>query len=54
MRKIAKTGIGIERIVPLVSPFLSDIALNKKTDYHKSKLYFVRSLSGQETKTKLK
>lgn len=53
VRKVSKSGIGVERVIPLVSPFLSDITLNKKTPYRKAKLYFIRSLSGKEIKAKL-
>lgn len=53
VRKISKAGIGVERIIPLSSPFIDDITLVKKTNYRKSKLYFVRDLSQKKIRRKL-
>lgn len=53
VRKISRSGIGIERIIPLASPFLEDIKLVKKAEPKKAKLYFVRGLSDQKVKAKL-
>ena len=53
VRKMSKDGIGIERILPLISPFISDIKIVKKSNYQKSKLYFVRELSDQKLRNKL-
>ena len=53
VRKMSKDGIGIERIIPLISPFIGDIKLVKKSSFQKSKLYFVRDLSDQKLRNKL-
>ncbi|MEN9327772.1 MAG: ribosomal protein [Candidatus Parcubacteria bacterium] len=53
VRKVSNTGIGIERIIPLMSPFIADMRLEKKANYHKSKLNFIRDLSGQQLRRKL-
>ncbi len=53
VRKVSKDGIGIERIIPLSSPFIADIKLEKKSNYQKSKLYFVRDLSDSQIRRKL-
>ncbi|OGK22121.1 hypothetical protein A2866_03310 [Candidatus Roizmanbacteria bacterium RIFCSPHIGHO2_01_FULL_39_8] len=53
VRKISRSGIGIERIIPLASPFLEEIKLVKKTEPKKAKLYFLRGLSDQKVKAKL-
>ncbi len=53
VRKISKVGIGVERIIPLTSPNLIDIKLEKKSDFAKSKLYFVRNLTEAELRRKL-
>lgn len=53
VRKITKSGIGVERIIPLNSPYIIDISLKKKSDYRKAKAYFIRDLSEQELKIKL-
>lgn len=53
VRKISRSGTGVERIIPLVSPFLDDIKLVKKADPKRAKLYFIRNLSEQKVKAKL-
>jgi len=53
VRKISNFGIGIERIIPLASPFLSDIKLIKKTTYKKAKAYFIRDFSEAEIRKRL-
>src|SRR3990167_2599196 len=53
IRKMTKTGIGVERIIPLSSPYIESIGLTKKSHYTKAKLYFIRRLSDQELKSKL-
>ncbi len=53
VRKMTRSGIGVERIIPLSSPNLVSIKLIKKSNYSKAKLYFVRNLSEQKVKGKL-
>lgn len=53
VRKISKIGVGVERIIPLISPNLVDIKVDKKSTYVKSKLYFIRNLTEAEVKRKL-
>lgn len=54
VRKISKSGIGLERIFPLNSPYIAGITLEKKTSYtRKAKLYFIRTLSDSELRRKL-
>lgn len=53
VRKMSHDGIGIVRIIPLISPFIAKIKLVKKSNYRKSKLYFVRELSDQKLRNKL-
>lgn len=53
VRKISKIGIGVERIIPLLSPSLVDIKVMKNSNYTKSKLYFIRDLTEAEVKRKL-
>lgn len=53
VRKVSNTGLGIERIFPLNSPFIKDIKLIKKSSYKKAKLYFLGNLSGQQLRQKL-
>lgn len=53
IRKMSKAGIGVERIIPVASPFISEISLVKKTTFKKAKLYFVRDLSDKKMRRKL-
>ncbi|MCL4364372.1 50S ribosomal protein L19 [Patescibacteria group bacterium] len=53
VRKITRSGIGVERIIPFVSPYISSISLIKKSSYSKSKAYFLKNLSEQELRNKL-
>lgn len=53
VRKISKMGIGVERIFPVESPFVSAITLVKKSTYSKAKLYFLENLSDQNLRQKL-
>jgi large subunit ribosomal protein L19 len=53
VRKISKVGIGVERIIPLASPFIGSIKLDKKSNYRKAKLLFIRDLSESQVRNKL-
>ena len=53
VRKISKIGLGVERILPLNSPFISNIKVVKTSNFSKAKLYFIRGLSQHKMKLKL-
>ncbi len=53
VRKISRSGIGIERIVPVSSAFLVDIKRLKKGSSTRAKLYYIRNLSEQEIRHKI-
>lgn len=53
VRKMSKSGVGVERIIPLASPFIADIAVQKTSSYNRAKLYFVRNLSNKNLRRKL-
>lgn len=53
VRKISKSGVGVEKIIPLLSPYIAKMELIKKSSYQKAKLYFIRGLTEQEVRTKL-
>lgn len=53
VRKVSKSGIGIERIFPLLSPHIADIKVQRTSNYRKSKLYFIRDLTDAEVRRKL-
>ncbi len=45
VRKMSHSGIGVERIFPLMSPFINDIEVDKRSSYSKARAYFIRNLS---------
>lgn len=45
VRKMSKDKIGIERIFPVLSPFISKVEVVKKGFTNRSKLYFIRNIS---------
>jgi len=53
LRKVSKSGIAIERIIPLMSPNIVNIEVNKKSSYRKAKLYFIRELTEKKVRRKL-
>lgn len=53
IRKISKSGIGVERIFPLTSPLITNVVLKKESRYQKAKAYFIRSLSSKLLQKKL-
>lgn len=53
VRKISKSGVGVERIFPLASPFVSDISVVKPAVYQRAKAYFIRDLSGKKLRQRL-
>ncbi len=54
VRKVSKSGIGVERIIPLMSPFLESISVVKKSKPGKAKLYFIRNLPEHQIKAQIK
>ena len=53
VRKIA-SGVGVERIFPLYSPFIDLIEVNKKGIVRRAKLYYLRELTGKKARIKEK
>lgn len=53
VRKMSKSGVGVERIFPVHSPYVANITLDKKSTYSKAKLYFLEGLSDQSVRQKL-
>lgn len=53
VRKISKSGIGVERIIPLQSPFVAGIKVTKESKFNKARAYFIRDLSLKKTRQKL-
>jgi len=47
VRKIGISGIGIERIFPLVSPWIKKISIKKHGKVRRAKLYYLRKRTGK-------
>jgi large subunit ribosomal protein L19 len=48
VRKIAAGGIGVEKIFPVVSPWIPKIEVKKKGNVRRAKLYYVRYQSARQ------
>lgn len=48
VRKIGAAAIGIERIFPLLSPWVKKIEVKKKGAVRRAKLYYLREKQGRE------
>lgn len=48
VRKIAAGNIGVERIFPLISPWVLKIEIKKTGNVRRGKLYFVREKSARQ------
>ena len=53
VRRVSKSGIGIERIFPLASPSIDNIKVSKKSRFSKARAYFIRNLSQKKLRQKL-
>ena len=51
VRKIS-SGVGVERIIPINSPMIDKIVVNKVGKVRRSKLYYLRGLSGKDSRIK--
>lgn len=48
VRRIGSGNIGVERIFPLISPWIKKITIKSKGKARRAKLYFLREKSGKE------
>jgi large subunit ribosomal protein L19 len=53
VRKISE-NIGVERIFPIESPFIESIVVNKRGKVRRTKLYYLRKLTGKKARIKEK
>ena len=53
VRKIS-SGVGVERIFPMESPFIDSIQVNKLGVVRRAKLYYLRNLTGKKARIKEK
>lgn len=53
VRKLTKDKIGVERIFPVISPFIEKIKVSGKGNARRAKLYFIRRFSGRDLRERL-
>lgn len=53
VRKIGVDNIGVERIFPVISPFIDKVKRVKKGKVRRAKIYFIRHLSDAELRERL-
>ena len=53
IRKISN-GVGVERIFPLYSPHIDSIEVNKRGVVRRSRIYYLRELTGKKARIKEK
>jgi len=53
VRKIS-SGIGVERIFPIASPFIDAIKVNKKGEVRRARIFYLRGLTGKKARIKEK
>ena len=53
VRKIS-SGIGVERIFPIASPFIDKIEINKVGKVRRARIYYLRGLTGKKARIKQK
>lgn len=47
-------SVGVERIFPVASPFISQIEVNKKGNVRRARIYYLRQLTGKKARIKEK
>lgn len=53
VRKMTKSNIGVERIFPVISPFIEKIEVAKKGSTRRSNVKYIRTRSRKDIKEKL-
>ncbi len=53
IRKMS-SGIGVERIIPVQSPFIDKIEVNKSGKVRRARIFYLRSLKGKAARIKEK
>jgi large subunit ribosomal protein L19 len=47
-------NVGVERIIPLSSPFIDQIEINKRGSVRRARIYYLRNLTGKKARIKEK
>ena len=47
-------NVGVERIIPLLSPFIEKIEVNKRGRVRRARIYYLRGLTGKKARIKEK
>jgi large subunit ribosomal protein L19 len=47
-------NVGVERIFPITSPFIDDIAVNKRGSVRRARIFYFRELTGKAARIKEK
>ena len=45
-------GIGVERIIPVNSPYIDKIEVNKKGKVRRARIFYLRGLTGKKARIK--
>ncbi len=53
VRKVSN-GVGVERIFPMVSPFIESVEVNKYGKVRRARIFYLRNLSGKKARIKEK
>jgi large subunit ribosomal protein L19 len=53
VRKIS-SGVGVERVFPINSPFIDSIVVNKRGVVRRARIFYLRGLTGKKGLTKIK
>ncbi len=53
IRKISN-GVGVERIIPICSPFIDAIEVNKRGKVRRARIFYLRGLTGKSARIKEK
>jgi large subunit ribosomal protein L19 len=53
VRKIS-SGVGVERIFPIFSPFIDKVELNKAGKVRRARIFYLRKLTGKKARIKEK
>ena len=48
------SGVGVERVFPISSPFIDEIAVTKRGKVRRSRIYYLRNLTGKAARIREK